>query len=739
MSLAIESRTIESDAARIIEFKESRIIDYSICMQNRELSWLKFNERVLEESTYMANPPLERLKFVSIFCSNMDEFYMVRVGSLTDFVLFAPEYYDNKTGMTAQEQLDAIYAQTSSLCARKDRYFADVMDELRRHDFHHLKIDDLDSSELKSLEKHFTREIAPLLSPQIIDSRDPFPHIDNKRLHVAVSIEHKSKPTFGLIPMPTALDRLHFLDEEGARFLLLEDIICYFSHLVFKPYKVQEKTILAVTRNADTSMEEINAVDEDIEYSQLMQKLLKKRMRLSPVRLELQYPVNDDFKSFFLEKLNLEEKHFFMSTAPLDLSYCYALEEKAYLGGRKDLVRQPHTAADVYAPAQKAQLMRTIQRKDMLFSYPYENISTFFELLRQAAEDPTVLSIKITLYRIDFQSKLAETLMRAAENGKEVIVAIELRARFDEENNIAWAKRLYEAGCRVVYGPAAYKMHSKICLITRRDHGKVQYITQIGTGNYNEKTAKLYTDLALVTANQDIGEDAARFFNNLLLGNSLDGDYAYLWVAPNRFKQQIIELIDKEQRKARGGETGTILIKCNSLTDREIIIKLIEASQSGVKISMIVRGICCLIPRIPGYTDNITIISIVGTFLEHSRIYCFGEGDDRALYISSADLMTRNTERRVEIACPIFDPDIRQRIFDMLDIMLVDNTKAWEQFSDGRYVLRGIDSDFTVNSQETQVQQIRTQALLAIESEWSTKKTGLLHKFKTWVSSKLRR
>ncbi|MCL2045144.1 MAG: polyphosphate kinase 1 [Oscillospiraceae bacterium] len=729
MSSAIDLKIDDFDPEEI-----TTIDEYGICMQNRELSWLKFNERVLEESTYAPNPLLERLKFVAIFCSNMDEFFMVRVGSLTDYVLYAPDYYDNKTWMTAQEQLDAIYQQTSSLNQIKDKYFTSLVEQLREKGVYHLKMDELDFSELKSLEKYFTRNILPLLSPQIIDNRDPFPHIDNKRLHIAVSIEHKSKPTFGLIPMPTALDRIYFMDDNYRRFVLLEDIICHFSHLVFKPYVVVEKTIMAVTRNADTSIEEINAMDEDIEYSQLMQKLLKKRLRLAPVRLEFQYEVRDAFKEFFLGKLKLDNRHLFMSTAPLDLSYCYVLEDEARSIGDTHLVKQSHVPLDITPLSQRNQLMRMISRKDLLLSYPYEGISTFFELIRQAAEDPSVMSIKITLYRIDMQSKLAETLIRAAENGKEVIAAVELRARFDEENNITWGKRLYEAGCRVIYGPAEYKMHSKICLITRNDHGRINYITQIGTGNYNEKTAKLYTDLSFITANQQIGEDSAKFFNNLLL-NNMDNDYSHLWVAPNHFKDEIMECIEVEKRKAQRGAAGNIFIKCNSLTDREIIVKLIEASQSGVKITMIVRGICCLIPQISGYTDNISVISIVGTFLEHSRIFAFGEGVDRKLYISSADLMTRNTERRVEVACPILDPDIKERIFGLIELMLSDNVKAWDQQSDGRYVLRTSDSDLAVDSQQMQVEQIRDYTENITEGERVIAPLSVLQKLKSWAGN----
>ena len=706
--------------------------DFGICMQNRELSWLKFNERVLEESNYHPNPLLERLKFIAIFSSNMDEFYMIRVGSLTDYLLFAPDYYDNKTGMSAQEQLDAVFSQTSSLCALKGRRFSTVMENLAQQSIHHLKMGDLGSKELNFLEKYFVHDILPFLSPQIISSSHPFPHIDNKGLYVAVTLEHKKKNVFGLIAMPSALDRLIFLTEDNRRFVLLEEVIYHFSHLAFNPYKVCDKTVLAVTRNADISIEETDAVDEDIDYRQLMKKLLKKRKRLAPVRLELQYAVDDDFQAFFLEKLNLKKEQVFVSNVPLDLSYCYRLEE-IHKNTNKGLVRPAFIPADVH-PDRKISIMRLIQKKDLLLSYPYESIASFLTMMRQAAEDPAVLSIKITLYRIDFQSKLAEALIQAAENGKEVIVLMELRARFDEENNIEWAQRLYESGCRVIYGLPDYKVHSKICLITRKNFGKIQYITQIGTGNYNEKTAKLYTDLSLITANQEIGKDAALFFNNLML-NKLKGDYTHLWVAPIYYKQSILDRIETERQKATKGRESRIIIKCNSLTDREIIIKLIEASQSGVKISMIIRGICCLIPGISGFTDNITVTSIIGRFLEHSRIYCFGTEEDLDLYISSSDLMTRNTERRVEIACPVLDRDVKQRIYDMLEIGLKDDTKSWKQFSDGRYIQPPIQpEEIAVNSQEIFTEQARSHSVSLAEHEQTTKGEGFLNNIKSWIA-----
>jgi polyphosphate kinase len=440
--------------------------------------------------------------------------------------------------------------------------------------------------------------------------------------------------------------------------------------------------------------------------------------------LELQYEVKKAFIEFFCEKLNLKEAQVFLSSTPLDLTYYNKLEEKIEPENRKKLLRPTHIPGDIYTTDKKINMIKQVQKKDLLLFHPYESIAPFLEMIKQAAEDPTVLSIKITLYRLDAQSKLAESLIRAAGNGKEVIVLMELRARFDEANNIEWSQRLDEAGCRVIYGPSGYKVHSKICLITKKDAGKIQYITQIGTGNYNEKTAKQYTDLSLITANQEIGKDAATFFNNLLLGN-LEGEYTQLWVAPKYYKQNILQGIENEKKKVKNGESGRIIIKCNSLTDKEVIIKLIEAAQSGVKISMIIRGICCLIPCVPQLTENIMIISIIGEFLEHSRIYCFGEGNNKEVYISSADLMTRNTERRIEITCPVLDTELKQRISEILETMLMDNTKAREHFSDGRYVIRHSPVDLSINSQKIFTEQARTNvARILVESKQNTKETN---------------
>jgi len=673
------------------------------CMQNRELSWLKFNRRVLEESNFLANPVLERLKFISIFCSNLDEFYMIRVGSLTDYMLFAPGYYDNKTGMTAEEQLNAVSEKVSELYSLLDGYFNAITEELSKNGVHHLRMRDLDPSEIETMEKYFEDNIMPILSPLIIDNRHPFPHINNKRMHIGVTVEDNGKRMYGLIAVPRTLDRIVPLDGAN-RFVLLEDMICHFSHLVFRPYEVRDKTILAVTRNADINTED-GSFDEDTDYRLFLQEQINKRQRLTPVRLEFQDGAGDDLRRFLMKKLGLKEKHVFITSVPLDVSYCFRLEDNLGEELKKKLTRPPHVPADVYPGDRRTGLMEIVQRKDVIFSYPFESMTPLVEMMRAAADDPSVLSIKITLYRLDLQSKLIESLIRAAENGKEVVVLMELRARFDEQNNIEWSKRLDEAGCQVIYGPPRYKVHSKICLITFVESGKIRHIAHISTGNYNERTAKLYADLSLMTADPYIGNDAVKFFNNLMLG-SLDGRYDRLWVAPKHLKQNILDHIDAEKQKA---DKGRIIIKCNSLTDRDIIMRLIDASQSGARISMIVRGICCIIPGVPGLTDNISVISIVGRFLEHSRIFCFGEVDDMKMFISSSDLMTRNTKRRVEIACPINDDDIKARIHGMLEIMLRDNTKAWEQTPDGEYILRRPSGE-PIDSQDIFADAAREQA-----------------------------
>ena len=709
--------------SEIPDLPESRA-DRKGCMQNRELSWLKFNRRVLEESDFRANPPLDRLKFISIFCSNLDEFFMIRVGSLADYMMFAPGYYDNKTGMTADEQLSAVYARMPELYSQAERYFSSIVNELAENGVHHMLMRNLSADEEETMRKHFEDNVLPILSPQIMDKKQTLPHISNKRLHIAVNIGNSDEKLFGLIAVPRTLDRIVPLDGIN-RFVLLEDLIRHFAHLVFNTYKVKDRTILAVTRNADINTED-GSFDEDADYRLFLQEQINMRQRLAPVRLEFQDEVSDDMKKFFMKKSGLKEKQTFVTSVPLDVSYCFRLEDRLSEESKKTLVRPSHVPAEVYPGDRRTGLMMIAHKKDVLFSYPFESIGPFIDMIKEAANDDSVLSIKITLYRLDFQSRLVESLIRAAENGKEVLVLMELRARFDETNNIEWSRRLEEAGCQVIYGLPKYKVHSKICLITSVESGGIMHVTQIGTGNYNERTARVYTDLSIITSDPYIGNDAVRLFNNLLLGN-LDGKYDRLLVAPRGLKQSIIEHIDAERQK---GSEGRIVIKCNSLTDRDVIMKLIDASQSGVRISMIVRGICCLTPGVPGLTDNISVISIVGRFLEHSRIYCFGEGNEMRMFISSADMMTRNTERRVEIACPVNDNDIKARIYGMLEIMLKDNTKAWELRNDGEYVLRRPSGD-PINSQEIFTE--KAQELAAAQKEQP--ESGILSKTKAFLSN----
>jgi polyphosphate kinase len=663
-------------------------------LQNREISWLKFNERVLDEAAYEFTPLFGRLRFVSIFTSNLDEFYMVRVGALTDYMLFDPDYADSKTGMSAGEQLEAIYNAVRGLYVRRDEMYSSLRWRLSERGVTHCSIDDMPGADVKEVHQSFRKDMLPLLSPQIVDLTHPFPHLANKQLHIAVRLAGKRKELYGLIPVPSALERV--IPVRGG-FLLLEDLILRFSDEIFNMYKVLEKNIIAVTRNADLNFEDNEEEIED--YRQHIKKAIKKRMRLSPVRLELQHEAGSEFLEFFTKKLDMAYTQILRSSSPLDFSFCDAVER--LFPQYSELKVTPFRPLE--SIPEHTDMFSLVSRRDILLSYPFESISPFLALIRQASGSDSVVSIKITLYRIDVHSKLAHSLIQAAENGKEVVVIMELRARFDEDNNIQWAERLEQAGCKVVYGLEGYKVHCKVCLITLREGGNVRCVTQIGTGNYNEKTARQYTDLSLMTANQEIGDDAARLFNDLLVGN-LRGVYRHLLVAPGTLKTGILRLIDREIAKASGGSPESIIIKCNSVTDREIIDKLAEASCAGVRIKLIVRGICCLVPGIANYTENITLTSIIGAFLEHSRVYCFGEGPDAAVYIASADLMTRNTADRVEVACPVTDKSLHSGIRDMLDVMLRDNVKAWELLSDGRYIRKsGVsrwESPTPVNSQE---------------------------------------
>ena len=643
--------------------------------QNRELSWLKFNERVLEEAYAEEVPLYERLKFIAIFTSNLDEFFMVRVGSLYDMSLDGDDQIDNKTGLSPSQQLERIYHAVEPLYKKRDRYFREVENALRAYGIADLSIDELKGDDAVFVYDYWRSCVLPVLSPQIVDDHHPFPFVANKVPHVAVELQKKKRTIMGLIPMPAALPALLFLPGKGIRYVHLEDVICRYAEEAFPAYPVLSRNIFCVTRNADISPE-----DEEFapagDFREKMKKLVKQRSRLAPVRLECAQLLNDFFFGILSEKLGLTRAQIYATEAPFTMSYVYGLSQKFDEDMEKRLCYRPFTPQLV-----RGSLFDFPRGRDVLLSYPYESMQPFLRLVRRAANDPSVTSIQITIYRLAKEAKLIDSLCLAAENGKEVLVLIELRARFDEQNNIDWSERLETAGCRVIYGFEGFKVHSKVCLITRLEHGNPRYVTQIATGNYNEKTAAQYTDLSLITADQNIGHDAAEFFRNMAIGN-LEEEYKTLMVAPRCMKSRIMELIDEEIKK---GKDGQIIFKVNSVTDLEVINKLSEASCAGVRIMLLVRGICCLLPGVPEYTENIRVFSIVGRYLEHSRIYSFGAGSEQKLYISSADLMTRNMQRRVEVAVPIYAPHIRERVNHILDIYFRDTAKARELKSDGNY------------------------------------------------------
>lgn len=676
--------------------------DYSYT-QNRELSWLKFDERVLSEAEDEDVPLLEKLRFTSIFTSNLDEFYMVRCGSLYDLTLVDKKDRDNKTGLSPRQQLNAIFEATPALYAKRDEIFDNIAQELRKRNLVRYKFDELSMVRKQYASKYFYEEVMPLLSAQVIDPHQPFPHLINKSLYIYSILEipnndeKKSKKDFimGLIPVPSVLPR-YIMFPGTNEFILLEDLILAFTDSVFSNYNVIYKTITAVTRNSDINLQQ-TPIDEDEDYRHYMKKILKKRKRLAPIRLEF-YGDNDlKYTKYLKKELGLHKNQIFTSQTPLDLSYIEDIIKELPDQIVKELTFPEFKSQGNCHIRKNKPILDQLDEKDILLFYPYQTMNHFIDFLKEAARDPEVLSIKITLYRVAKNSEVIKYLLEALDNGKEVTVLIELRARFDEQNNIINAELLEESGVHILYGFEDYKVHSKICSVTKKQGNKIKHYTQIGTGNYNEKTASRYTDYSYLTSDEEIGDDANEFFNNLSLSN-LRGHYSKFLVAPTTIRSGIIDLIDNEINKAKNNQPAEILMKMNSLTDRKIIDKLAEASQSGVPIRMIIRGICCIIPGIPGKTENIKIKGIVGRYLEHSRIYAFGKGEDRIVYISSADLMTRNTAKRVEIACPIEDPEIKQRILEDLEIMLKDDIKGREINDHGDY--EKIIQEEHVNSQE---------------------------------------
>ena len=698
------------------------------CYANRELSWLQFNARVLAEAEDENVPLLERFKFLAIFTSNLDEFFMIRVGSLCDMAAVDKEHTDSKSGLTAKEQLHLIYKAVEPLYARRDAAFSDVDSKLSAIGLRRLTMDSLAPDEQKYIKRYFKDIIAPVLSPQIVDSHHPFPHLEGKVLHIAALLSHKKTERLGLLPVPASLPPVVFLPETPSRYILTEDILLAYADHVFEMYDVLEKTVLCVTRNADIQVDDETFGVEGGDFRKKMEKLLRQRRRMAVVRVEINRPISDHFKEHFRSRFEVSDAQIFLSrTAPLKLGYAFSLGEHLPEKKRVFLSDAPFTPQQPAMLSAGQSLLKAALQRDILLSYPYESMEPFLQMIREAANDPAVLAIRITIYRLASKAKLVEYLCAAAENGKDVTALIELRARFDEQNNIDWSERMEEAGCKIIYGFEDYKVHSKICLITRRERGAVRHITQVGTGNYNEKTAKQYTDVSLITADERIGQDAGAFFNNMALGN-LSGRYSRLFVAPTSLKNNILALMDEQIAK---GKDGYILLKFNSLTDIDVIAKLREASCAGVTVEMIVRGICCLLPGVPGHTENITVTSIVGRFLEHSRIYVFGRGDEEKMYISSADLMTRNTERRVEIACPIDDPAVRTRLHDILYAMQHDTVKARVLQPDGTYCKKPAVQD-PICAQDLLMQQAIENARK--QAAQPAPHPGFLEKIRKWFS-----
>lgn len=664
------------------------------CYENRELSWLKFNERVLDEASDKDVPLYERLSFASIFQSNLDEFFMVRVGSLHDQMLFSETKRESKTNMTAGEQLSHIFKAARDLTRKKDHTYRHLMDELKEYGVELLNFSDIEYDDAVYLENYFKEQIMPILSPQVVGKKQPFPFIKNKEIYAVALLGSKSNEKVGLVPCSNGiLKRLISIPSERNKYMLVEELILHFMPIIFEKYQIKSKSLIRIIRNADIDVDEA-VDDEDTDYRDMMEKLIRQRKKLCPVKMEYSRVLDEKIIHNLCKELNLNHEQIYYSESPLELSFVFGLHDA--LRNNKNLFYERHIQKNPSWYVSGKPVISQVEEADRFISYPYESMQPFIRMLQEAGEDEKVVSIKMTLYRVAKNSQIVESLISAAENGKEVVVLVELRARFDEENNIEWSRRLEDAGCRIIYGLDYTKVHSKLCLITYREEGQIKYVTQIGTGNYNEKTSKLYTDLSIITANKQIGMEAAYVFTRLCMGEFVD-ETNYLLVAPKCMKSKILNYMDKEIEIARNGGKAYVGAKINSLTDKEIIDKLIECSKAGVRVEMIVRGICCLIPGVKGHTENISVISIVGRYLEHSRVYIFGTPDRDNIYISSADFMTRNMERRVEIAAPIYDDSIKTRIRNMFHIMECDTVKARQLCSDGNYVHRTIADikDFT--------------------------------------------
>lgn len=653
--------------------------------QNRELSWLRFDDRVLEEAIDENVPLYERLKFIAIYASNLDEFYRVRVGSLYEMASVDTNGFDNKSFMTPNQQLDKIFVATKQLNQKADKIFATVEKQLKTYGIERKKVKSLNQKDKTYVKTYFDNQISPFLSPQIINVRHPFPHLLNKALYVGIILTRKKKKVFGIIPVLSNLPKIVYIPNKSKiRYVMTEDIIATYADKIFDGYEVENTAILSVTRSADISLDD-ERLDLGEDFLEHAREVLLKRQRLAPVRLEIEGNIDSTMMKYATEQFKITSKQIFIYKSPINKSYIFSLGSKFNEEQKNSLMYPPFEPSHICCVPENVSVMDYVANNDVMLQYPYQSFDIFLKFIKEAVTDEKVFAIKITLYRVgSHRAQLMNYLSMAAKMGKDVTVLMELRARFDEENNINWAEFLQDAGCKVIYGMEGYKVHSKICLVMKQDKTGIKYFTQIGTGNYNASTSSLYTDISLITSNEDIGKDAVEFFQNMGIDN-LYGEYKNLLVAPVSLKNTLLDLIKEEIEKAKAGEETSIFLKMNSLTDRQLIDALKEASQAGVKIKMIIRGICCILPGIEGKTDNIEVISVVGRFLEHSRIFCFGTGENMKMYIASADWMTRNTENRVEIAAPIYDQKIKNSIYDTLRIMWKDNLKARILCSDGTY------------------------------------------------------
>lgn len=671
---------------------------------NRELSWLRFNDRVLNEAKDETVPLLERLKSVYFYTSNLEEFFRVRVGSLLDLNKVKFTKIDNKSGMTAAEQMDAIYPVAKRGCKKKDKIYEEIRRELAKNGVEDVKIEDCTKEEVKFLKKYYKNQVAPLLNPQIVDTHHPFPNLQNHITYIAATLKIKNHGAFGCVAVPQKLPQIIVLPHKKKfRYIHTEDLILSQLESIFGDVTVTEALKLNVARSAYVDADD-EAFEDILDYRKKMLKVLKERRKMNVTMLTVSAKPSSSFQNYLLSHLKITRRELFTTAVPMNMKYVFGLENLVDEDVKDVLTYPAYTPKLNPAFDYKKSIFAQVQKKDVLLHYPYDSMDPFLLLIKEAANDPKTVSIKITIYRLASRARLVDYLCQAAENGKEVDVLIELKARFDEQNNIDYSEKLEDAGCNVIYGFEKYKVHSKACLVTKMNGSKAEHVALIATGNFNENTAKTYTDFAYMTARPSIIKDVVAFFSNMAIGK-LDGKYNTLLVAPISLKSTLLELMDKEIAK---GENGRIICKLNSITDEELMAKLHEASNAGVKITLIVRGISCILPGIQGKTENIEIRSIVGRYLEHSRVYIFGTGAGEKMYISSADFMTRNTERRVEVACPILDASVKKEIHAYLDLVLKDNTKARLMGENGRYH-KIKDGEVPFNSQ-TAMMRMRPEA-----------------------------